>query len=392
MKLQVTNAFHKLQTAHDYKLIGPDNKKLIGFEGGSSAGKTHAIIPYLLLYSQHNYNKGKIIRIFRDDRVNCMGSVYEDFMERIKAVGQFSEANLRKSAPTTYHHFGNRFQFMGLDDAAKVHGPRQNVSYFNEVLDVDKDSWKQVNMRTAELTIMDWNPKCTEHWVFDLEKLDNAIFVHATFRDNAFLQKSIVDEILALEPTEKNKEAGTSDEYLYKVYNLGVRASHQGLVFPNVTWIDEFPEDIEDIGYAVDFGHTNHNTAIIKGGRSAKNLYFKKLFYSPCDDIPILEQVIKNNIGEFSIVGDCAEPGMITDLQMRGIPIYGVNKFNGSVNYGITLMHGYNIHLVRDKDVRKEHENYKWREVNGIKLNEPVKQFDDFWDACRYLCLSIYRQ
>lgn len=407
MILQVTNAFHKLNTAHPFQAIGPDNKVIIGYEGSSRSSKTHSILQYLLLYSQHNASKEKTIRIFRDDRVNCMGSVYEDFTERLKAAGQYDERFLRKSAPTTYHHFGNRFIFMGLDDAAKLHGPKQSIAYFNEALDIDKGAFQQVNQRTTELTILDWNPKTTIHWVYDLEKRDNSIFLHATYRDNAFIPKANYDDIMAYcpwnmqdlhlpkkdrRPHTVNIENGTADEYMWEVYGMGIRASHSGLVYPDVTWIDEFPSDVEDIGYGIDFGHTNHPTAIVKGGRNGNNLYFELKFYIPEDDINTLYTVLSGILNGSMIVADSAEPGLISDLRHKGIKILAANKFNGSVLYGIDLIKSYKIHIVRNLSARKEQENYVWRTIGGIPLNEPVKAFDDFWDACRYLALAKFRR
>ena len=49
------------------------------------------------------------------------------------------------------------------------------------------------------------------------------------------------------------------------------------------------------------------------------------------------------------------------------------------------------IHLVRDKDVENEQNNYRYRTVHGIKLDEPIDDFDHFFDAFLYSTLHELR-
>jgi hypothetical protein len=52
------------------------------------------------------------------------------------------------------------------------------------------------------------------------------------------------------------------------------------------------------------------------------------------------------------------------------------------VTWRIDLIKRYSIHLVNREHIRKEQENYFYQKVNGIELNEPLKNgFDHFWDA-----------
>ena len=34
-------------------------------------------------------------------------------------------------------------------------------------------------------------------------------------------------------------------------------------------------------------------------------------------------------------------------------------------------------------------ENYKWREINGQHINEPIDKFNHFWDAAGYGLLGM---
>jgi phage terminase large subunit len=82
---------------------------------------------------------------------------------------------------------------------------------------------------------------------------------------------------------------------------------------------------------------------------------------------------------------------MITELKSKGFGIYGAHKPRGSIVFGNALLNKFNIHIIRDNDFRKEQENYKYKEVNGIKLNEPIDKWNHLWDASRYAALSELR-
>jgi hypothetical protein len=55
--------------------------------------------------------------------------------------------------------------------------------------------------------------------------------------------------------------------------------------------------------------------------------------------------------------------------------------------YWILSMKKKKIHVVKNhlwKHVKKERENYRFKEVNGILINQPIDQYNHFWDMARY--------
>lgn len=385
---RVTNSFNILYKAVSIPEISAGKKIIVGYEGSSRSSKTRSIINFLLLYSEYNINKGKVIRIFRDERANCMGTVYEDFIAQVTEWGQFNPSCLRLSAPTTYNHFGNRFIFMGCDEV-KAHGASQDVAYFNEALDINQDAWRQINMRTSDMTIMDWNPKVSDHWVFDLEKRDDCIFLKSTFKDNALIPPSILKEILAYDPNNPvNIEQGTADDYMWKVYGLGLRCAPSGLIFPNVTWIDEFPADVEREFYGMDFGWTVDPTALVKVGVNFRNIYLQNMLYTPCDNaIDLANKYLIHVLPKDKVCWcDKGAPGMIGDLRNLGFTTVAAEKWPGCIIYRADVIKRYKIHIVKNADFRKEQENYRYRVIQGITLNEPVDAYNHLWDATGYAC------
>ena len=80
---------------------------------------------------------------------------------------------------------------------------------------------------------------------------------------------------------------------------------------------------------------------------------------------------------------------MIEELQREGFYITSADKGAGSVKHGIDLMKRYKLKIHRNSsNIEKEIKSYKWKEMNGTQLEEPVKMFDDALDAARY---AIYK-
>jgi len=226
-----------------------------------------------------------------------------------------------------------------------------------------------------------------------MEKRPDVRFVRSTLFDNPFIPDRQKKKILSYEPTPANIEAGTADDYMWAVYGAGKRSAPTGLVYPNVKWIDAFPENVEDMAYGLDFSGGASPSALVKGGRSGNDLFAQLCFYAPTQNAKELETPIKAIVPEGSTVWcDSADPAQIGDLRRMGIRAIGAKKWQGSLAYGIGLVNGYNLHLVNDVDLKREQENYKWREIQGIRLNEPIKEFDHAFDALRYLTVMAFRR
>src|SRR5690606_18368856 len=57
------------------------------------------------------------------------------------------------------------------------------------------------------------------------------------------------------------------------------------------------------------------------------------------------------------------------------------------VMFWIGSMKKKKIHVVKNhlwKYVKKERENYRFKEINGIIINQPIDKHNHFWDMARY--------
>ena len=413
----------QVKRVHDNDVYNPnliclhdtfDNKQTgCLLEGSSRSGKTWSGIDFGIwlcsVYSGMTWN------ILRGTHNSFNTTLYDDFNRRFPQFG-LSAPFADNKAITNFKLYNNQINFLGSDNEAVLMGVGSDFVWFNEMLDIPNAAFDQMEMRCRKFWWGDYNPKATVHWVFD--KVWNRADVtklHTTLLDNTHVSKAEKRKILGYEPThpdvrgkamsdeEKKKhphsiniKAGTADDYMWNVYGLGLRSAPEGLVFQNVEWIKEFPDKgIEQIYYGNDFGWENNPTAIVKVGRSGNNLYLQKMFYEPTAStnqyFPMLDALPAGFHGGLVADPGGGGAGMISEARRKGYRVLAVNKFPGSILYGISVLKKFKLHLVDCPEWRREQANYKRRIVNGVKLDEPVDAFNDLWDAARYVALTFLR-
>ena len=362
-------------------------------EGGSRSAKTWSGIDAII--DLCSVNNKLVFNIIRETYNSFKTTLYSDFDRRLYDY----RINNPFGATQDIHQWriwGNKINFIGADTGvkSKFEGVGCDYAWYNEMLDVPKMVFDQQEQRTRIAWWGDWNPKRTDHWVFDLEKRPDVKFLRTTIFDNPFASPAEKKKILGYNPDVKeNVDNGTADEYMWKVYGLGERAALEGLIFPNVIYIDRFPEQTDTIAYGLDFGYTNSPCALVKVGINKKDLYLENLLYTPIDQPDVLLEVLKKLINsEKPIWCDSADPQLISYLRRHGLLTLGARKVSGSIAYGIGLIKQYKIHIVKNIDFKREQENYKWRTVGGIALNEPIDDFNHLWDATRQALIMTVRR
>ncbi len=367
-------------------------------EGSSRSGKTFDTIDFIYDVCATSDWPLKVYA-YRSTLQDCKEKTLDDFRKKLQLRGVYDPDSMRGENILPEYRIGESvIRFRGLDKMDVKEGHDCDIVYFNEMLDgVSKAQFDNITMRCTRMVIGDWNPKTTEHWAFSLEGQPDTIFTHTTYKDNPFCPVGVRRTIESYEPTPENIEAGTADEWRWKVYGLGVRAAQEGLVFPNIDWIDEFPTDIERVMLGLDFGFTSDPTALVMVGfRPPRDIYIWERLYAPIDDPERMFEAVKPHFSTTinRCYADCADKyarsseGMITSLQRRGLPVIAVKKYPGSVIDGITYMKDCNLHCVRTRNMYTEANSYVWDEVNGMPINYPKDEHNHLWDAARYTVLS----
>ena len=186
---------------------------------------------------------------------------------------------------------------------------------------------------------------------------------------------------------------------MWKVYGLGLRGAMKGVIFENVNWIDQFP----DIGYSYgnDFGFTNDPNALVKYAETETDIFIEPLCYHPIETPEELSSYFES-IGvkkHLPITCDSSDKytgenkgtvEMVKGLEALGWQASKVKK-KKSVMYWLTSMRSKRINIVKNhlyREIKKERENYRFKEINGISINQPIDAFNHFWDASRYCHMS----
>lgn len=420
---------NEIQTTHIFDYLydnyTKDNtKKIFALEGSSGAAKTYDIIHFIMEYCRINAYENKRIVIGRETYKDCKDTIMFDFMKRMREVGWYDINCHTRSDEQKYFLFGNQIDFTGWSNNGQP-SKRQDVIVFNEILENQEELFKQYNQRTNEIVMCDWNPKVTEHWVYDkLLHRPDCHYLHCLMLDNPFLPPGQRNELLAYEPwlpgsyevigqevtykdnplTTLNKppphptniENGTADEFMWRVYGLGLRSASEGIIFKNVEWIDEFPMDIH-FDYGMDFGFTSDPTVITKNAEDEHNIWIEVLSYEPMETPEEIHDyaIAKGVDYRKPVTADSSDKfvsqnkgviEMIKGLQSKTWNIKAVKKTQ-SVMFWILSMKRKKVHIVKNEfysQALKEQENYKMREINGMLINQPVDKFNHMWDSSRY--------
>jgi phage terminase large subunit len=87
------------------------------------------------------------------------------------------------------------------------------------------------------------------------------------------------------------------------------------------------------------------------------------------------------------IIADYARPEIIAEIQDNGYNIYKADK---TVKAGIDNLKSSRIYInSKSINIKKEYENYKWKKIGEMIIDEPIKLWDDAIDAIRYAGMYI---
>jgi phage terminase large subunit len=372
----------------------PDNKIIIMNEGGSRSSKTWDAFHFIIAFCDHNRGRGLEIYALRDTLTNCKDFTLKDFYGVLKVCNLQNEIKISNPQKPDFNIWGNYLHFRGLEDEENAEGYPSDILFFNEILETRKSKVNGLKMRCRLLMIGDWNPKLTRHWVFDLENQPDVYFTHTTYKNNKYLQPSIIREIESYEPTPENIASGTADAFRWKVYGLGIRACNEQSVFRNFELIDEMPTGFDLRVFGMDFGFTNDPSTLVEVIVSGKNLYLREHLYETGLLNADIYQKVKDIVGtDTYVVADSAEPKSIVELRLMGLPVIEATKGPDSVKYGVNKILQYKLHLCRKSvNLQNEFRNYRYQvDKEGNVLNIPVDKDNHLIDPVRYALTKFIR-
>lgn len=384
MNIQVSKNFDILQTNYS-------DKRGVILEGGSRSGKTYAIIQFLTIYLLEN--QGVTITIGRETLTDIKDTILPDMFEIFQTLGVLSRPDYKWNKSEKHISFnGNLIRYIGVNDNPnKTHGLKQNIFWLNEIMPIDKFTFDQLEQRTTDFWILDYNPSSTIHWAYDVaDKRDDVLLFKSTVLDNPFVPEEVKKKILGYEPTERNKILGTADEFLWKVYGQGERADAENKIFTNYDLFDVTPREYDYKFYGLDFGYANDPNGMVETIISGNNIYITEILYEKGLLNGDIAEIIKPIVQGELVFCDSAEPKSIADLRLNyDIMSVPAKKGAGTIIEGIKRIKSFKIHLNKKSlNLQSEFQNYSYIEKAGKLV--PQDKFNHLIDALRY-SLAHYR-
>ena len=372
MNIKSTVIFEK-----NYEAISGDKRFIIN-EGGSRSSKTYSLCQLMIIYCLQNNNK--VVSVIRKTFPALRATVLRDFIEILKDIGLYKQEAHNKSEHIYTFANGSMIEFFSVDNEQKIRGRKRDIAWLNEANELYFDDYTQINMRTEDKLIFDYNPSDSASWLYELPK-DESTLIKSTYRDNPFLPESIKVQIEDLKRT---------DEALYQIYALGEKAVSKSNIYSNWSFVTHRPARFVKYVYGLDFGY-NHPSALMRVYYCDNDIYIEPVIYeSYLTTTMLIEKLGTLSIEQtVTILADYSRPEIIQEMNIAGYDVQNANKV---VKKGIDNLKTFGVICQDDKAIRREYENYKWKKIGDQILDEPVKLFDDAMDAIRYATTHIRQE
>jgi phage terminase large subunit len=367
-----TTAFNKIS-----KL----KKRIRIVQGGTSASKTISILLYLIAYAQTDKSK-TLTSVVAESVPHLKRGAIRDFKNIMQEHGYWKESRWSASDSIYTFETGSQIEFFSTDNGDKLRGARRDRLFMNEANNNSFDAFEQLEVRTKEFVILDYNPT-NEFWALTevKNKRDDVDFLILTYKDNEGLPEEIIKSI----ESRKNRKGW------WQVYGEGQLGEVEGKIYKGWQIVDEIPHEARLERRGLDFGYTNDPTAIIdvyyyNGGYVLDEIVFTKGLSNKQIADTILSQE-----KQCLVIADSAEPKSIDEIRGYGVNIQPAQKGQDSVNQGIQYVQDQQISITkRSINLIKEYRNYLWKtDRDGRVTNTPEAGFDHALDAVRYAIVSF---
>ncbi len=371
-------------TNKKYLSLYKNKSRYLVLYGSAASGKSYfvsqKIIYRILIEKNHRFLiVRKVARTLRH-------SVFQSIIDLISDWNIIQLFHINKSEMTiTYKPTNGSIIFLGVDDVEKLKSIAGVTSVFiEEATELTADEFHQIDLRLRGETqyykqiILAFNPISINNWVkkhwFDLDQT-GALVVKTTYLDNRYIDeqyRKVLDDL-----KHSNYE-------LYKVYALGEFGVLKGVIYPNITIIDELPEGLENKGGGIDWGYVDPSV-VIQGGFRGKDVFIDECLHRT---EMITREILQYIPQEVHCYADSAEKDRIIECKRAGLWVEPAIK---EVIAGINRVKSYNIHITkRSVNLIKDFQVYSWKQdKDGNEMEVPDHFHSDGCDAVRYFIHSI---
>jgi phage terminase large subunit len=449
LNLKVTPVFLKNWNAIHLK--NDNGERLYRYiinRGSSRSSKTSSIIDCLDMYARTEANKR--ITAWRDTHTDAVKTILADIKKHLGLSGRWLNGHIFNETKSiaTYKR-SNTLEIHGTDDVVTVHGLNQSVAWLNEPYKIARAIFDQIDQRTEDFLIFDYNPK-EGHWLEDVMKDPRAIVIDSTFLDNPFcpqeqkikilsyqpvsMCKVVTDkrvgeaaaknydvitneldftkaEIIELSRCRENENKKSANAFNWSVYGLGIKAEKPNRIFH---WEEITDDEYNSLNvtryYGNDWGSVDP-WAIAEIKYYDGGLYIKELNYQSENIIRAkltpteLQQIGIDDEGLVSwmfnklgvskkdvIVCDNSRESKIRALRLAGYDhARPAHKPPGSILDGIDTLNDMRVYYTASStNVKHEQENYSRKVDNYGIVQEDAEDFDNHhMDSIRYVATYL---
>lgn len=376
-----------------YEVFRDSDSRYFIVSGGRASGKSFNISILILLLT---FEQDHTILFTRYTLTSASISIIPEFLEKIELLGLVDHFYITKDEIVN-RSTGSKIIFKGIktssgDQTASLKSIQGVTTWVLEEAEelVDEKKFDTIDFsirsnKRQNRIILILNPTTKEHFIYKRFFEDRGVqegsnitkgdttYIHSTYKDNIkHLNESFIAQI-------EQMRLRRPEKYKHQILG-GWLDKAEGVIFSN--WeIGEFPEAPSVFGQ--DYGFSNDPTTLIETyiDKSKKRIYLKECFYLPRLTTSEIMRLNRQYAKDRLIVGDSAEPRLITELR-RENKVREAVKGQGSVTYGISLMQDYDLIIdPNSTNLIKELNNYSWLER---KSNTPIDDHNHAIDAARY--------
>ena len=384
-----------IEVHNKYKTIVSERSRYYVVSGGRGSGKSFSVNALLVMLT---YEAGHTILFTRYTLTSAYISIIPEFIDKLELFGFTEHFHITKDEIIN-KQTGSKIIFRGIktssgDQTANLKSLQGITTWVvdeaEELTDEQKFDTIDLSVRQQgkqNRVILILNPTTKEHFIYKRFFEDrgvqegsnitkgNTTYIHTTYLDNIDnLSKSYIEQIEQMRQRRPEK---------YKQQMLGAWLNKaEGVIFNNWT-IGEFKRKGVSV-WGQDYGFAADPSTLVEVNidTSKKIIYLKECFY--------LQRLTTTQIAELNlkhardglIIGDSAEPRLITEIKAKGCNVKPSIKGQGSVTYGISLLQDYDLVVSSDStNLIKELNNYRWLER---KSNTPIDKYNHLIDAVRY--------
>lgn len=178
-----------------FRKINALRKRVRIIQGGTSASKTISILLYLIGYAQTD-KKPTLTSIVSESIPHLKRGAIRDFKKIMQEHHYWQDSRWNATDSIYTFETGSQIEFFSTDNGDKLRGARRDRTFMNEANNNTFDAFEQLEVRTNEFVIIDYNPT-VEFWAH-LEligKRDDVDFIILTYKDNEALSPQIIASI-----------------------------------------------------------------------------------------------------------------------------------------------------------------------------------------------------